>query len=129
MAPPEGPTPAKVIAPFVPNNGADLGNFSILPADNLLNSVYGDHPHHNDGCHLDGSILRDTKWQHNWKRVMQLPLTQYTVPHGSVGKQFLAILAREFEGVYKCTWNSERLIVFAATILQTMVGVSMAKDI
>ena len=58
-----------------------------------------------------------------------MPLTQYSVPRGQVGKRFLAILAQEFEGVHKCSWNSEHPIIFAATILQTTVGVSRARDI
>ena len=50
--------------------------------DRRLDSVYGDHPHHNDGRHLDGGVVDDPFWQGRWKRIVQLPLmlTLYSVP-------------------------------------------------
>ena len=39
-----------------PDPGADLPGYESTPADRLLDSVYGDHVHSNDGRHLDGGV-------------------------------------------------------------------------
>jgi hypothetical protein len=109
--------------------GADLPGYESTPADQLLDSVYGDHPHNNDGRHLDGGIIDDQKWQSLWLRVTQLAPTRYAVPKGKVGKRFLVTLTNEFRGARERRWNSERPLVFAATILQSTTGVRRSKDI
>lgn len=109
--------------------GADAAGYAPTAADNLLSSVYGDYPHQNDGCHLDGEVPADGSWQRRWKRVVQLPIAAYGVPKGRVGRRFVAALTTEFQGVLDHKWNSERPIVFAAVILQTTPGVRKAVDI
>jgi hypothetical protein len=112
-----------------PEVGADLPGYIITPADALLNSVYGDHVHPNDGTHLDGACQTDRLWQRLWLRMVQLAPTRYAVPKGAVGRRFLHRLTLEFQGVRKRTWNCEHPLVFAAVILQTTPGVCRAKDI
>jgi hypothetical protein len=69
--------------------GADVEGYAPTPVDALLDGVYGDHPHQNDGCHLDGGISHDKTWQRRWKRVVQLPIAAYAVPKGRVGRRFV----------------------------------------
>lgn len=76
--------------------GADLPDYKSTPADLLLDSVYGDHVHPNDGRHLDGGYSDDLKWQSRWLRIVQLAPTRYAVPKGAAGKRFLVILTQEF---------------------------------
>ena len=79
--------------------------------------------------HLDGGIRDDQKWQSRWLRLVQIAPTRYTVPKGKVGKRFLVQLTLEFQGARERKWNSERPLVFAATILQTTPGVRRSQDI
>ncbi|KAI2506075.1 hypothetical protein MHU86_8396 [Fragilaria crotonensis] len=59
----------------------------------------------------------------------QIATTRYQAPAGRVGRRFIAILTSEFRGVRERRWNSERPLVFVATVLQTTQGVRRAKDI
>jgi hypothetical protein len=43
--------------------GADESGFAPGPANKLLDTVYGDWPHANDGRHLDGGVEGDVNWQ------------------------------------------------------------------
>jgi len=122
-------TAAAPPAPRVTEEGADKPESVQTEADGHLDSVYGDHPHQNDGRHLDGGVADDPFWQGHWKRTVQLPLTSYSVPSGKVGRRFVATLAQEFAGVRQRKWNSERPLVFAAVILQTTQGTTRATDI
>jgi hypothetical protein len=106
--------------------GADLSGFVPAPVDHLLKAVYGDWPHHNDGCHLDGGVNGDVVWQRRWRRIADLSSTHYSVPKGKVGRRFINILVLEFRGVQARTWNSERPLVLSA---KTTPGVKRARDI
>ncbi|WP_288991947.1 hypothetical protein [uncultured Marinobacter sp.] len=68
-------------------------------------------------------------WQRRWRRIADLPTTHYSVPKGRVGRRFVGLLAKEFDGVRARTWNSERPLVFVAAVLQTAPGVKRARDI
>jgi hypothetical protein len=113
----------------VPDVNTDLPGYQPTAADLLLDTIYGDHVHDNDGTHLDGGIANDAFWQGRWKRMAQLATTRYLVPKGKVGGRFLTILISEFQGVRDPRWNSEHPLVFVATVLQTTPGVRRAKDI
>ena len=113
----------------VPDVGADLPTYLTTSADKLLDSVFGDHVHDNDGSHLDGGIATDSLWQKRWTRIRQLSTTRYIVLKGAVGRRFLTILVDEFRGARDRQWNSERPLVFASVILQKTPGVRRAKDI
>jgi hypothetical protein len=112
-----------------PNIGADLPGFVPSPADFLLHVVFGDHPHDNDGSHLDGDILQDRLWQSWYHRIIQIAPSQYAVPKGAVGKRFLTVLTHELAQVQAREWNSERLLIFVAVLLQKSAGVRQSKDI
>ena len=55
--------------------GADLRDYEQSPVDQLLDDVYGDWAHQNDGSHLDGGVEGDLTWQRRWKRIVDLPTT------------------------------------------------------
>ncbi|KAI2494156.1 hypothetical protein MHU86_20388 [Fragilaria crotonensis] len=59
----------------------------------------------------------------------QIATTRYQAPAGRVGRRFVTILTSEFRGVRERRWNSERPLVFVATVLQTTPGVRRSKDI
>lgn len=114
---------------WTPDEGADLPGYVLSPADRLLDTLYGDHVHPNDGCHLAGGVDDDHHWRSRWKRLVQHSPTRYSVPKGRVGRRFLSILTREFQSVRERHWNSERPMVFIAAVLQRGDGVSRARDI
>jgi hypothetical protein len=109
--------------------GADLPGFVPAPVDHLLEAVYGDWSHHNDGRHLDGGVNSDAAWQRRWRRIGDLSSTHFSVPKGKVGLRFINILASEGRGLQAHTWNSERPLVVVAVVLQTTPGVKRARDI
>ena len=64
-----------------------------------------------------------------WREIIALPPQRYDVLAGRVGRIFIDVLAEELEGVEERRWNSKRLIVFKAVILQRMTEVRRARDI
>ena len=114
---------------ITPDAGADLPGYGVTAADRLLDSAYGDHVHDNAGTHLQGGFSDDALWQRRWRRMAQIATTRYQAPAGRVGRRFIATLTSEFRGVRERRWNSERPLVFVATVLQTTQGVRRAKDI
>ena len=109
--------------------GADIPGWMPVHVNHLLEAVYGDWPHHNDGRHLTGRVEGDAAWQRRWRRIVDLSTTHYSAPKGKVGRRFISTLAKEFRGVQARTWNSERPLVFVAVVLQTTPGVKRARDI
>ena len=102
----------------------------LTKADELLMSVYGDTIHLNDGCQLDGGIEDNKLWLRRWLRVVACDLKLWEVPRRcNLGKRFVNLLANEFKGVRLRQWNSERVIVFAAVILNRRSNVKEAKEI
>ena len=95
----------------------------------LLQGVYGDFPHHNNGTHLDGGIVDDAAWQRCWRRLAAQSASWYATPSGAVGRRFTTILAAEWRGVISRSWNSEIPLVFAHVILTKMLGVRRAREI
>jgi hypothetical protein len=61
--------------------------------------------------------------------MVDLSPTHYAAPKGTVGRRFVATLAKEFRGVKTRDWNSERPLVFVSVVLQTTPGVKRARDI
>ena len=108
---------------------ADLPDAVLVEADRLLDAVYGDHPHQNDGTHLTGGVAFDKLWQGHFNRLAVLPQSHYSLPNGKVGKRFIRILSEEFAGIEAREWNSERPLVYVMVILQKDDGVRRAKDI
>ena len=78
-----------------PEENADLLGFTPECAHLLLQGVYGDFPHHNDGSHLDGGIADDAVWQRCWRQISAQSASWYATPSGAVGRHFTEILAAE----------------------------------
>ena len=95
----------------------------------LLQGVYGDFPHHNDGSHLDGVIADDAAWQRRWRWLAAQSTSWYATPSGAVGRRFTAILAVERRGVLNRSWNSERPLFFAHGTLTKTLGIRRARKI
>ena len=78
-----------------PEEKSDLLGFTPECANLLLQGVYGDFPHHNDGSHLDRGIADDAVWQRRWRRLAAQSASWYATPSGAVGRRFTEILAAE----------------------------------
>ena len=76
-----------------PEENADLPEFTPERAHLLLQRVYGDFLHHNDGLHLDRGIADNALWQRCWRRLVEQLASWYDTPSGAVGRRFTAILA------------------------------------
>ena len=124
-SPQDGLFPEK---PYLTEN-ADLPDHILTPVDKLLDEVYGDHIHQNDGRHLDGGVQDDGFWQNCWKVLVPLPSSKYDVPRGPIGRRFIDTLEKELRGIMSGSWNSERFLVFQMTVLQKAHGIIRARDI
>ena len=112
-----------------PEDNADLPGFTPEHAHLLLQGVYGDFPHHNDGLHLDGGIADDAAWHHNWRRLAAQSASWYATPSGVVGAPLHGNPGSGMAGVISRSWNSERPLVFAHVVLTKMLGVRWAREI
>ena len=65
--PPPPPPPIEIVT----EDGADHPSYSLTETDKLLDSVYGDHPHENDGTQLDGGVASNRFWFNHWKTLIQ----------------------------------------------------------
>jgi hypothetical protein len=107
----------------------DLACQVLHPWDNKLMAVFGNSIHCNNGHHLDGGIADNGIWQGRYNRVVSHPHLMYNPPKGNIGQRVVATLAREFRGVHKQKWNSERALIFAECILRKSPGVIRPMDI
>ena len=115
--------------PLVTEPGADLDGATLAEADLLLDRIYGDHPHDNDGTHLDGGVPDDALWQHRFDQLSVRSPSHYSLPNGRVGKRFVRLLTEEFASVLTRDCNSEKPLVFVMVILQKDPMVRKARDI
>ena len=115
--------------PPPPEENADLPVFAPESAHLLLQGVYGDFPHHNDGSHLDMRIADDAAWQQSWRQLADQSVSWYAMPSGAVGRRFTAILDAEWPVVLIRSWNSEIALVFAHAVLTKTLGVRRAQEI
>ena len=49
-----------------PGENVDLPDFTPERAHLLLQEVYGEYPHHNDGSHLKGGVADGAIWKCHW---------------------------------------------------------------
>ena len=42
---------------------ADLPDYTVTDIDRMMDKVFGDHVHQNDGTHLTGGVVDDATWQ------------------------------------------------------------------
>ena len=106
-----------------PEKNAELPGFTPECAHLLLQRVYGDFPHHNDGSDLDRGIADNAAWQHQWRRLDAQSVSWYATSSGAVGRRFTAIIAAEWRGVLAQSWNTERPLVFAHVVLTKMLAI------
>ena len=95
----------------------------------MLQEVYGNFPHQNDGSHLDGGVADDALWQRCWRRLAAQSAIWYATPTGEVGRRFTAIMGVGWQGLIEGSWNSKRLLVFTHVILTKTLGVRRENDI
>jgi hypothetical protein len=107
----------------------DLPDYILTDADRMMDGVYGDHIHQNDGSHLTGGVSDDIDWQGYWRRLIVFPSKAYDVPSGAAGKRFVRMVASMLNGVKKRKWNSEKFIVFQMVVLQRTRDVRRSRDI
>ena len=112
-----------------PEENADLPDFTPESAHLLLQGVYGDYPHQNGALHLKGGVVYDALLKLHWRCLAAQLSSWYNTPSGVVGCRFTVILASEWWGVLVRTWNSERPLVFAHSVLTKMLGFRKARDI
>ena len=112
-----------------PEENADLLGFHPELGHLLLQGVYKDFPHHNDGSHLVGGIADDAVWQRHWRQLGAQSARWYATPYGVVGRRIAEILAAEWRGVISRSWNSERPLVFAHVVLTKTLGVRRDREI
>ena len=110
-------------------NIGNLPSATISEADRMMDKVYGDHVHQNDGTHLDSGIADYLIWQDYHKCLVVYPQKQYDAPKGAVGCHFISMLMELLRGIKERKWNSERVVVFQMVILQCTSNVKKAKDI
>ena len=95
----------------------------------MLQEVYGDFPHQNDGSHLDGGVVDDALWQRRWLSLSAQLASWYTTPTGAVGHRFMAILALEWQGVIDRSRDSKRPLFFAHVVIKKTLGVCRSREI
>ena len=112
-----------------PKENVYLPDFTPEHVHLLLQELYGDLPHHNDGSHLDGGVADDNLWKRRWRRLAAQSASWYATPIGVVGRRFTDTLDVEWQGVIDWSWNSKRPLVFNHVILTKTVGVCRAREI
>ena len=112
-----------------PEENTYLLGFHPERAHLLLQGVYGDFPHQNDGTHLDGGIEDKSAWQRRLRRLAAQSASWYATPSGAVGRRFTEILTAEWRGVLSQSWNSEIPLVFAHVVLSKTLGARQAWEI
>jgi hypothetical protein len=107
----------------------DLPDYIQTDADQMMDAVYGDHIHQNDGMHLMGGISDNAIWQDYWRRLVVFPSKAYDVPFGAAGKRFVRMVAKLLDGVRTRKWNAETFIVFQMVVLQRTRDVRCSRGI
>jgi hypothetical protein len=108
---------------------ADLPGYERSEVDLVLDMVFGDHVHQNNGSHLDGGIIDDSMWQNYHRRLIVYQGKQYDAPKGSVGNRFIMKLSEIIAGIKSRKFNSEVLMVYIMVILQRTKDVKGSGDI
>ena len=61
----------------------------------LLQEIYKESPHNNDGTHLTGLVPKNAVWEICWRNLAAKSSSWYSTPTSRVGRQFTAVLAAE----------------------------------
>ena len=90
---------------------ADLPDYVITDRDRMMDGVYGDHVHQNDGTHLNGGIADDAVWP-----LQQFDCAEQPAPTRKGGDTFIDEFSNIIEGVFDRKWNFERAMVFTMAV-------------
>ena len=101
-----------------PKENSELPDFAPERAHMELQGFYRDVLHHNNGSHLGRGVLDDDVWKRCWRRLVAQLASWQATPSGVVGLRFTSILVVEWQVVFDRSWNSERLLVFTASLSQ-----------
>ena len=63
-----------------PEENVDLPDFTPERAHLLLQGVYRESHHHNNGSHLDRGVTDDAVWQRCWRRIAAQLASWYATP-------------------------------------------------
>jgi hypothetical protein len=66
---------------------------AIDAVDQMMDKFFGERFYHNDGSHLNGSIVDDTTWQDYWRQLIVFPGQMYNMPQDKVGKRLSFMLS------------------------------------
>ena len=109
------------------NNDLDSDSVSVSSgsfAEEKIMKAYG------QGLLLSDGGNKDNVWFRHWSTIVHLPvLSQYDLPSGRVGREFVVALSDEVLGLSRRREQSERLIVFMAVLLQRDNFVKKNSDI
>ena len=75
--------------------GAELQDFTPTSLHLLLQVVYEDFLHHNDGTRLTGGVSDDAAWKSCWLRLAAQSARWYSTHPSKVVRWFTAVLALE----------------------------------
>ena len=84
----------------------------------MIQVVYGDWVHSNNGANFSGGFVESNEWQKRWQTLAVIPIRSYNAPSRRVRWRFMYALAAELMEVWQCRCNAERLIIFQTVILQ-----------
>ena len=107
----------------------DLQGFTPARAHLLLQEVYGDFLHHNDGMHLSGGVPDDATWQIQWRQITAHSANWYSTTPRKVGRWFTAVLAAEWRGVINRMWNYDIPLFFAHVVWTKTLGAHKSREI
>ena len=101
-------------------------NEEILEAETEVNSkmmrAYGAYM-----CEI--KMATSSEWHGRWELIASTHNSQYILPSGAVGKEFLRVLAEEVRSVESGKEISERMLVFVPMVLQKDGMVKQGQDI
>ena len=106
-----------------------MPGFSPFKAYLFLVGVYGDHPHHNEGAHLDKGVADYSVWQCCLHRLDAKLARCYATPQRTVGHRFTEILVVECQGVIDWSWNSKRPFAFYCAIINKTLVVRQEREV
>ena len=78
---------------------------------------------------LLSSVGQDSDWRSRWRQVVYHSGNHYILPGGSIGRQYVDILAEEVTYLAGGHYPSERVLVFSSVILQRDLMVRKGADV
>ena len=90
--------PAPVLV--VTENRDDMGGYHLTVADHIICLVYSEHLHRNNGSHLNRGVAKNAVWQHQWWRIVNIPMRWCDALLACMGKCLDKRLTAELKEVY-----------------------------